>query len=510
MFEICNIDKEGASFLDISLALLPIVVIFVLLFVLKQSSVTAGLISYIVAAMIAAIAPFYTLNVTSLFEATMEGLLLTVLVAYVLLFGIWLFHLMNEAGLIQTIAAHISKSTSDPARQALILVIAFSPLVESVSGFGIAVIVIAPILIALGFPRYKAAVLALVSLTAVPWGALSTGSVIGANLADISIHTFGAGTAVLSIPVFFYFTLITVFIVGGWKEIRKKWFEIIAVSTALTLAIWVFSRFVSVELAGVFASLVALSVEMIFVHFAEAKRKKSEAEASVEDSVQKSLLKALSPYLLLTGILFLSRLVPVLNEWLTTHAVVEIEKYAFELPLFYSPGFFLFLTCLFAILVFKINLPLIRKSFVATIKQWVPVNVSMFGFVAMAQVMAYSGMTTLLAEVGSEKLGTAFVLLSPVIGAIGGFLTGSNTGSNAMFIKLQVQTANLLNISPELVANSQNASAGHVTMASPSRVLLGASVSGIRHEEANLLKTMAKIAGFALLLIIIEVLFMTI
>lgn len=495
--------------MEIIIALLPIVVIFLLLFVFKQSSVTAGVVSFIVAAVVALVTPFFSLNLTSLFDATVEGFLLTVIVAYVLLFGIWLFHLMNEAGLIQTIAAHISKSTTDPARQALILVIAFSPLVESVSGFGIAVIVIAPILIALGFPRFQAAVLSLVSLTAVPWGALSTGSVIGASLTGISVHSLGAGTALLSVPVFFYFTIITVFIVGGWKELRNKWFEIIAVSTTLFVAIWFFSKYVSVELAGVFASLAALSVEMIFVRLAERKQEKSNAATTLEEEPQDSLFKALSPYLLLTALLFLSRLVPVVSEWFTSHVVVRLDRYAFELPILYSPGFFLLITCVFAIILFKLNRSIVRKSFLVTIKQWVPVNVSMFGFVAMAQVMSYSGMTTMLAETSAEKLGTAFVLLSPIIGAIGGFLSGSNTGSNAMFIKLQVQTANLLNISPELVANSQNASAGHVTMASPSRVLLGAQVSNIRHEESRLLKTMAKIAGFALLLILIEVFFIT-
>ena len=492
--------------MEIIAALLPIAGIFLLLFVLKQSSAAAGLVSFVAAAFIAAAAPYFALNAASFFNAAFEGFLLTVMVAYVLLFGIWLFHLMNEAGIIQTIASHISESTSDPARQALLLVIAFSPLVESVSGFGIAVIVIAPILIALGFPRFKAAVLALVSLTAVPWGALSTGSVIGANLTGISIHSLGAGTALLSIPVFFYFTLITVFIAGGWKELRKKWFEMIAVAIVLSWAIWFFSKYISVELAGVFASLAALAVEMLFVRFAETRQKHAARPAAAQAEAKNSLLKALSPYLLLTALLFFSRLVPFASDWLQSNAVVRIEKYAFEWPLLYSPGFFLLLTCLFAIALFKLNRSLIQKSIVETMKQWIPVNVSMFGFVAMAQVMSYSGMTHLLAEAGAEKLGGAFVLLSPIIGAIGGFLTGSNTGSNAMFIKLQVQTANLLNLPPELVANSQNASAGHVTMASPSRVLLSAAVSGIRHEESNLLKLLAKIAGVALLFVILATL----
>ncbi|PWA05303.1 L-lactate permease [Pueribacillus theae] len=486
--------------MNIGLALLPVIVIFILLFILKQSSVTAGLMSYIIAVAVAFFTPGFSLGVTSLFHATVEGLLLTFIVAYVLLFGIWLFHLMNEAGLIQTIASHISVSTKDPARQALILVIAFSPLVESVSGFGIAVIVIAPILIALGFDRFKAAVLSLVSLTVVPWGALSTGTVIGANLTNLSLHSLGAGTALLSMPIFLYFTIVTVYLVGGCKEIKKKWLEILLVSGALFGATWFFSAYVSVELAGVFASLAALSIEMLFIRFGE----KIETEVAASVDKKDSLMKALSPYIVLTGMLFLSRLVPVFENWLNTHAVFEWEAYDFRLPMLYSPGFFLLITCLFAIIFFNIRFQTVKKSFKGTVKQWVPVNLSMLGFVAMAEVMSSSGMTTLLAEAGAEKLGAAFVLLSPIIGGIGGFLTGSNTGSNAMFIKLQVQTANYLGVSPEWLANSQNASSGHMTMASPSRVLLGASVSGIKSEENKILKKMAAIASMALLMILVE------
>lgn len=489
--------------MDVVFAIAPIVVIFVLLFLFKQSSTNASLISYIAAIVIGFSSPAFSMNISSLFDATVEGLLLTVIVAYVLLFGIWLFHLMNEAGLIREIADFIANSTQDRTRQALMLVIAFSPLVESISGFGIAVIVVAPILIALGFPKIQAAMLSLISLTAVPWGALSTGTVIGANLTGISVHSLGAGTASLSIFVFLYFTLISVLIVGGWKEVQRKWLEILTVSGSLFASIWFFSRFVSVELAGVFASLVTLFVEWLWIRLTETSSLKN----ANEKKQLNDLLKALSPYLLLTGMLFLSRLVPPFTNWLLAHATLEIEKYSFQLPLVYSPGFFLFLTCLFVIGRFHVASETIKKTLKETWKQWVPVNVSMFGFVAMAQVMMYSGMTDLLAETSADKLGSIFIVLAPLIGAMGGFLTGSNTGSNAMFMKLQVQTAELLQLPPELIANSQNASAGHITMASPSRVLLSATISQVRHEESKLLKRLALIAGGALFIIILQSVF---
>ena len=63
------------------------------------------------------------------------------------------------------------------------------------------------------------------------------------------------------------------------------------------------------------------------------------------------------------------------------------------------------------------------------------------------------------------------IFVSPFIGGIGGFLTGSNTGSNAMFTQLQVETAKKTGLPLNLIASIQNTSSSHSTMASPSRIL---------------------------------------
>ncbi|MEJ8545512.1 L-lactate permease [Brevibacillus borstelensis] len=81
-----------------------------------------------------------------------------------------------------------------------------------------------------------------------------------------------------------------------------------------------------------------------------------------------------------------------------------------------------------------------------------------------------------------ETMLVSGVFVSPVIGGMGGFLTGSNTGSNVMFIKLQTQTAAQLGTSPELVAYGQNTASSHSMMDSPSRVLLGATMGGERER----------------------------
>lgn len=128
------------------LALIPIFVFFLFLFAFRQSAVRAGIAAYGAALLITSIAADFHVAWQQLLSSTVRGGLISLIVAYVILFGIFLYHLMNEEGLLQKIADFVANSTSDPVRQVMMLVVAFSPLVESVTGFGIAIIVTAPLL----------------------------------------------------------------------------------------------------------------------------------------------------------------------------------------------------------------------------------------------------------------------------------------------------------------------------------------------------------------------------
>ncbi|MGE8001243.1 L-lactate permease [Lysinibacillus sp. NPDC093190] len=62
------------------------------------------------------------------------------------------------------------------------------------------------------------------------------------------------------------------------------------------------------------------------------------------------------------------------------------------------------------------------------------------------------------------------------MGAIESFLTGSNTTSNTIFIRLQTAKAQKIGISSLLAASAQNVSSSLMTMVNPSRVALSCSV----------------------------------
>lgn len=488
------------------LASLPILGIFIFLFFLKQTSLRAGLLAYALTLIMTLVVPPFHLSPANIVQSSVKGMLISFIAAYVLFFGIFLFHLVDRVGGIQTIASFISHATNDRILQVIMMVAGLSPLIESTSGFGIAFMITAPIFIALGFQPLKAALLGLISLLAVPWGALATGTVIGAELGRLSLQTLGTGTALISIPVFGYFMLIAVYIAGGWRAVKSKWKELLLFSLTFSLSILFFNRFVSVELAGVLAALTTTGIGFVLIKIA-AKSQKSESTVSQmsvaeEGQPKMSLLKVLSPYILLTIFIFLSRLITPVRQFLETHLVLSLPSLSFSLALLYSPGFWLFVTCLFTIVIFHIPKSTILLSLKATLKQWLPFTISTAAFVSISEVMAEAGMIEILATTAGTLFGSSFLLIAPLIGGLGGFLTGSNTGSNAMFIKLQLQTAGQVGLSPEIIAFAQNASSSHSTMACPARVMLGASLCKIQSQENTLLQRISLVVFGAIVLII--------
>ncbi|WP_142410361.1 L-lactate permease, partial [Heyndrickxia sporothermodurans] len=485
--------------------------IFFFLFFFKLTSLRPGIIAYIMTIIITIFYSGYHLSPENIIHSSVHGILISFIAAYVLFFGIFLFHLIDSVGGIQSIASFISQITNDRIMQVMILVVGLSPLIESTSGFGIAFMMIAPIFIALGFPPLKAALLGLVSMLAVPWGALATGTVIGAELGGISLQKLGIGTALISTPVFAYFMIIAVFITGGFAAIKNKWKELFILLIIFSSSILLFNSFVSVELAGVLSSLITTGAGLLMIKISSAKSdisKTTTSQLSVSTEVHGkiNILKVLSPYIILTVMIFTSRIWTPFRQFLESHVVINLPTFSFSMALLYSPGFWLFVTCLFTIFIFKIRKKIIFISLKKTLKQWIPFTISTSAFVCISEVMAEAGMIATLASSTGAFFGNSFLLISPLIGGIGGFLTGSNTGSNAMFIKLQIQTAEQVRLSSDLIAFTQNASSSHATMASPSRVMLGSALCGIQSQENQLLKIISLIVLGSLLLILLTTL----
>jgi lactate permease len=115
--------------------------------------------------------------------------------------------------------------------------------------------------------------------------------------------------------------------------------------------------------------------------------------------------------------------------------------------------------------------------------------------VALAFVMNASGMTTSMG-MAFTKTGALFPFLSPFLGMLGVFLTGSDTSSNVLFGGLQKVTAEQLGMNPVLTCAANTSGGVMGKMISPQSIAVACAATGLVGEEGNLFRFTLKHALF--------------
>jgi len=106
-------------------------------------------------------------------------------------------------------------------------------------------------------------------------------------------------------------------------------------------------------------------------------------------------------------------------------------------------------------------------------------------------IMSHTGMTNLLARGISEGVSArVYPLVAPFVGALGAFMTGSNTNSNVVFGLLQKQTAELLGLSVTLILAAQTTGGSLGSVLAPAKVIVGCSTVGLSGKEGPVIGKM--------------------
>jgi lactate permease len=84
-------------------------------------------------------------------------------------------------------------------------------------------------------------------------------------------------------------------------------------------------------------------------------------------------------------------------------------------------------------------------------------------------------------------MGPLFPLLSPFLGWVAVFLSGSDTSGNALFGNLQVVAANQLGLSPVLIAATNSSGGVMGKMISPQNIATGVTVTDLKGKEGMVL-----------------------
>jgi lactate permease len=129
----------------------------------------------------------------------------------------------------------------------------------------------------------------------------------------------------------------------------------------------------------------------------------------------------------------------------------------------------------------------LKEIFTKTWTQmWGALLVGVFIF-GLAYVYNFSGMAASLAKAFSS-LGTAFIVVAPILGFIGVALSGSNTSTNAMFGKFQALVGQLLGFPPMLLPTLNSVGAEIGKPVAPQTASVGVSTSRFVRNEGEVIR----------------------
>lgn len=475
----------------------PILVVLVLMLGFRWGGAKAGPAGWLSALLLCWLVFGASLELIA--YAQLRALLLAAYVLYIIWAALLMYHMVNEAGAVEAIGTVLSKLTTDRGKLALLLGWAFGSFLQGASGFGVPAAVVAPLLVGLGLSARRSVVIALVGHAwAVTFGSLASSFLAlmaatgrtGPELASwsallLGIAGFGCGAAVL-------------WAVEGarglWRHLGL-WvlLGLVMGGVQFTLA-WLGFYTIASFLAG----LAGLGVMILLLRRNSPAGKTGRASEGLAGGGW-----ALIPYGLLVVIVMLGQtvLADLLDFAVIRTSFPEVSTSlgwvtpagpGRSINIFGHGGALLLYTIIITFLIYQVQgrykagagRRIVRKTLRGAVKS----SIGILTMVGMAVMMENSGMTQLLAEGISKGVGDAFPVAAPLIGALGAFMTGSNTNSNVVFAAMQQQTALILNFSPPVILAAQTAGGAIGSLFAPAKVIVGCSTVNLGGREGEVLR----------------------
>lgn len=489
------------NYIVVVLAFIPMVWLLVSLGILKMASYKACFIAVIVAGGIA----FWTYGMPGIYigQAMLEGTVYALVsICWVIVSALLVYNITLKTGALEIIKAMLSGISGDRRIQTLVLAFAFGGFLEAVAGFGTAVAIPAGILIAMGFRPLKAAVVCLVANTVpVAFGVLGVPITTLSEVTGLEVGKLAFNVSVQLFPFAVVLPLVLVYIVTE-KVSKIKGVIIVSVLSGVAFAVGqtLTAVFIGVELAAIVGSLGALLVIVLWCKFIPIHEEYHFAEDTIVSGKKKSVekkqaLKAWTPYILILVFIVVIQFLPVLKA---DPFVIRRQLYLGEggksisFNWITSGGTVLFMAAFISGIIQGLK---VREIFITLKETLIQVKTSILTIVlvvSLAKLMTYSGMVATSASFIAVASGQFFPAISPLIGALGTFITGSDTSSNILFGSLQQQTAIKLNMDPYWIAagNASGATAGK--MISPQSISIAASATNHVVKEGHMMRSTIK------------------
>lgn len=487
------------------LAMLPIIWLIAALSGLKMAGHKACVAALLITAVLAV--GFWRLNILYAATAVLEGSLNALWpICLVIIAALFTYNLMLRTGAMELVKRMLMGVSKDKRVLALLIGWGFGNFMEGMAGFGTAVAIPASMLVGIGLDPMSAVLGCLVvNSTPTAFGSVGVPTVTLASVTGLDVISLSGNAALIQCILTMLSPFLMVCICGKGIKALKGMLPVTLISAlSFTIPWFLSARAIGPELPNIIGSICSMGCMIAAARIFHKDAAEEYAIQVSEQGEEKAPvtvgrgIKAWSSFILIFLFLILtSVLCPPIH-----HAIEGIKStvtvYAGEggNPLTFSwintPGIMIFLAGSIGGLIQGAGLRDMAEVLADTLKKYWKTILTICSVMATAKIMSYSGMISDIAKFLVTAAGPFYPLIAPLIGALGGFVTGSGTSTCVLFGGLQSETAQALGLDAVWMAAANVMGAGIGKMICPQSIAIGTGAIHAAGSESRVLGAVFK------------------
>jgi len=491
------------------LAALPILAILVLMLGLRWSAVRAGAVGLLLSLLIANGVFGYgtaVLPELGVLGAMGAGLLEAAFIAFTILWIVFpalcIHELQQSSGAIERLRDAVGSLSSDPRITAMMLAWFFALFMEGAAGFGTAAALTAPFLVSMGLGRVQAVTIVLIGHSiGVSFGAVGTPLVPMLAVTPFGAIELAASVAFYHAVLGLLMALVTMWLISRALPAQPGqgiWIWTFAAGALFLLPCYLIAASLGPELPTLGGSLLGAGAFIVLLLAA----RKPGTGVSVASKAERdgSLWLAASPYLVLTVLILLTRLIPSLQQGLSSLVLQwQFSEFGGQMAFLYHPGTLLLLSFLVGAWCQRgmiqrraaqsgATAKAIKGAMLRALQRLLPVSLALLAMLGLSRIMVHAGMIETLAISAATSAGSAWPVFAPFVGVLGAFVTGSATASNILFTQFQLTSAEQLGLDAPALLGAQGFGAAVGNMVAPHNVIAACATVGLAGKEGDVLR----------------------
>ncbi len=499
-------------------ALSPIFLFLLLSILGKWSQVKVGLITLFYVLILGFV--LFEINFELIGKSFLKSIFVSIDVLLIIWSALFLHNISVFSGTLEKLGSSVANISNDRIFTVIFFGWLFPSFLQGIGGFGVPVAICAPLLISAGFSPVTAVILPSIGHAwSITFG--SMGSAYQAMLTATSLtnEVLGSASSIILGILSVICGMLVAIIAEKGKNISRYFGLVLILGSVMGLGQYIFVMFGYWSIAVALASITAIFIGILFVKFnIFFKRGVSATQETDSNKKTPSLRLAILPYILIVVFSFMTAMIKPIRTFLS-QSKVYLDISATELPsgffipqtttkaitILNHPGTIIFISALISIIFLRIkgflSTETIFKAINTTFKKNIAPSFALFCVASIAIIMDDSQMLFTVAEgISVAFSGVLFPVVSPFIGAVGAFITGSNANSNVIFSSLQMQTASLLSLKKEIILAEQTAGGAIGSVIAPSKIIVGCSTVNLENKESQVYK---ELFLFALIMLVI-------